>query len=122
MTRHLTARFIALYLALGVIAACSIAGAISLALIVPTRAQVRHVQAQLGDTNLTRLADKAIAEAAQAQGFAVVRVVVLHTSVRGDVASVTARVTVTDGSRDQTVVLVVGFQRGVWSVSNIAAK
>lgn len=121
MSKWLTARFVALYVALGIFGACAIAGAVALALTPSTRAQISHVQAQLGDTNLTRLADKYIAQQAQAQGFAVVKIVVLHTETHGNDAKVTARVTVTDGIQQQTVELVVSFTRGVWSATNMAA-
>lgn len=121
MSKYLTARFVALYVALGIFGACSIAGAVALAFTPSTRAQVAHVQEQLGDTNLTRLADKYIAQAAQAQGFAVVKIVVLRTEQKGDAAKVTARVTVTDGVQQQTVELVVSFTRGVWNATSMAA-
>lgn len=81
---------------------------------------VATVKASLGDQNLTRLADKAIADAAQAQGFAVVKIVVLRTVVHGDDARVTARVTVTDGVAEQTVTLVAKFTRGVWNSTGMA--
>lgn len=83
--------------------------------------RVAHIEAQLGDQNLTRLADKYIAQSAQAQGFAVVKIVVLRTETKGDSAKVTARVTLTDGTNQQTVELVVTFTRGVWNVQGMTA-
>src|SRR5256885_2280853 len=85
-------RFAAIYAALAVALIGATAGAVALALTPSTNAKIAHVEAQLGDTNLTRLADKAIATAAQQQGFAVVKIAILHTDVHGDDAVVTARV------------------------------
>lgn len=120
MSKYLTLRFVALYVALGIIGACSVAGAIALALTPTTRAKVAHVQSQLGDQNLTRLADKYIAEQ-MPTGYSVVKIVVLRTDQKGDEAKVHARVTVTDGTNQQTVEVIVSFKRGVWNASSIVA-
>ena len=87
------------------------------------RGQVRHIQTELGDQNLTRIADRAIAQAAQQQGFAVVKIVELRQVPKGaDEVRVYARVTVVDPvGEQQTVELVVTLDRGVWTVSGMAA-
>lgn len=120
VNKHLTTRFVALYLVLGVFAACAVAGAVGFALVIPARAQVKHVQAELGDQNLTRVADKAIAQVAQAQGFAVVSIKIERVVEHGDSATVTARVTVTDGVTNQTVGLKVHLSRGVWTSDGLS--
>lgn len=121
MPKWLAARFVALYFALGIVTAGAAAGTYALASLPAVKHDVSAVQAQLGDTNLTRLADKYIAQAAQTQGFAVVKIVVLRTEQKGDEAKVTARVTVTDGVNQQTVELVVRFTRGVWNAQGMTA-
>lgn len=84
--------------------------------------RVAHVQSELGDQNLTRLADRYIAQAAQAQGFAVVKIVELKQVPKGpNEVRVYARVTVTDGVSNQTVELVVTVDRGIWTVSGMSA-
>lgn len=120
MSKYLAARFIVLYVALGVVVACSIAGVTAMALYPALSHKVAHVQAQLGDTNLTRLADKYIGQKANDAGLAVTKIVVLHTDQKGDTAKVRARVTLTDGVTTQTVEVVVTFQRGVWSAQGLA--
>lgn len=115
-------RFAAIYALLAICLIGIIPGTIALGLAHSTRAKIAHVQEQLGDTNLTRLADKAITDAAQSQGLGVRKIVVRSVVSHGNAATVVARVTVTDGITEQTVDLRVTFQRGVWAVSNIGVQ
>jgi hypothetical protein len=87
------------------------------------KAQVKAVQAAVGDQNLVRQADKAITQTAQQQGFGVIKIVVKSVKTDGDKASVDAVVTVTDGvSPNQTVELVVSFNRSTWQVDGLQPK
>lgn len=86
-----------------------------------TTARVAHIEGQLGDQNIDRIAEKYIAQAAQAQGLAVKQIRVVSTKVVGDTATVVASVTVTDGLSDQTVKLRVTVVRGIWQPTNLEA-
>jgi hypothetical protein len=112
-------RFAIIYATLAICVIGSIAGTTALALTPSTRAEIRHVQAQLGDTNLARIAEHYIAQAAQQQGLAVEKITVTKVDVNGDQAHVHATVVVTDGVSSQRVDLVVDIGRGVWQPSGV---
>lgn len=84
--------------------------------------KVSHVQAAVGDENLTRLADQAITTQAQQAGLGVKRIVVKSARTAGARAVVDAVVTLTDGVSDRVLDVVVSFTRSTWQVSNLVAK
>jgi hypothetical protein len=118
---NLERRFLALWFLLGAVAVCAICGPIAILQLQPVKHNVAAVKASLGDQDLTRLATKYISDEVVAEGFAVVKIAILNTEQKGDAATVTARVTVTDGVRQQTVKVAAKFTRGVWSATGLAA-
>lgn len=121
MDDKLNVRFILCYLGLGAVVLASILGAVAFYQVQPVKHSVAKVEASLGDQDLSRLATKYISDQVVAQGFAVVKITILGTTQKGDTAKVTARVTVTDGTAQQTVKVVASFTRGIWSAQNLAA-
>lgn len=119
MFSYLQARFIAIYLFLGVVAACAIAGAVALSLVPSVEKHVTKVEASLGDQNLGRLANKFIISQAANAGFSASKIKV-HKIVRnGNSAKVYADVTLSDGQTTKRVTLVVHFSRAIWNATSL---
>lgn len=87
--------------------------------------QVKHdvkvVKQSMGDQNLTRLADKYIGDRAALIGMGVVKITVLSVAVKGDSATVVARVTFTDGTHQVTQTVKVELHRGIWNPQSLAS-
>jgi hypothetical protein len=119
LPNYLAARFIALYVLLGVIVSCSVSGAIVLAMQPGVNNHINKVEASLGDQNLGRLANKfIIAEAANA-GFSASKIKIHKVVKNNNEAKVYADVTLSDGSQTKRVTLVVHFVRGVWNATSL---
>jgi hypothetical protein len=116
--KYLTARFVALYLLLGVVVLASVAGAVAFSQVQYVKHDVAVVKASLGDQNLARIATAYISRQAALQSLTNVRVTVLKVSSQGDVGTVKLRVAFVDpyGSA-QTATLNVKLTRGVWNAT-----
>jgi hypothetical protein len=123
VSKYLTARFVALYLALGIIGAGALAGAVALPLTIQARHAVAHVTTQLGDQNLENQATAYITQEAAAAGYGVKSIKITRTVAKGDSAKVYATVvlTIPQTTITQSTDIVVTLHRGIWQPSSLAA-
>ena len=120
MGRHLSARFVALYLLLGAVTLAAVLGAAAFATMQPLKHQVAQVKRQLSADGIGAKGCAFVASYVQPYGLTQLACKVTGVTVNGDTAKVTLTSKLTDGTQTQTLRLVVTFERGVWTAAGIA--